>query len=292
MSDRAPRVTGFFDPVTSSVSYLVVDPVTGTGAIIDPVLDFDPRSGRTSTASADRLVEAAAGARVEWVLETHPHADHLAADAYLKKALHARVGIGAHITTVQAVWRDIFNLGPEFRTDGSQFDHLFADQERFALGELAVTVHHTPGHTPACVVYVVSGPEGPACAFVGDTLFMPDYGTARADFPGGDARRLFRSIRHILSLPPDTRLFVAHDYQPGGRAIAFETTVAEERRANLHVKDGTDEETFVAFRSTRDKTLGQPNLLLPALQINIRAGNPPPSESNGTAYLKIPLNRF
>jgi glyoxylase-like metal-dependent hydrolase (beta-lactamase superfamily II) len=298
MPDNEPEVTGFFDPATSSISYLIADPATKTAAIIDPVLDYDPKAARTSTATADRIAEAAARLRVEWILETHTHADHLSAASYLKETLGlkqklvARIGIGAHVTEVQKTWERLLNLGPEFRTDGSQFDHLFVEGEEIRLGNLAVTVWHTPGHTPACVTYVVRGGRGPACAFVGDTLFMPDYGTARADFPGGDARRLFHSIRRILSLPPDTRIFVAHDYQPGGREVAFETTVAEQRRANLHAKDSIDADEFVTFRTGRDKTLGQPTLLLPAIQVNIRAGALPPPDETGTSYLKIPLNRF
>jgi glyoxylase-like metal-dependent hydrolase (beta-lactamase superfamily II) len=292
MPDNEPEVTGFFDPATSSISYLIVDPATGTAAIVDPVLDFDPKAARTSTTTADRIAEAAAARRVEWILETHTHADHLSAASYLKRKLGSRIGIGAQVTEVQRTWAALFNLGAEFRADGSQFDHLFAEGEEFRLGSLSVTVWHTPGHTPACITYVVRGERGPACALVGDTLFMPDYGTARADFPGGDARRLFQSIRRILSLPSDTRIFVAHDYQPGGRPVAFETTVAEQRRSNLHVKDGMDADAFVAFRTTRDKTLGQPTLLLPAIQVNIRAGALPPPDETGTSYLKLPLNRI
>jgi len=292
MSDNGPEVTGFFDPATCSISYLVTDPATGAAAIVDPVLDFDPKAARTSTAAADRIVQAAAALRVEWILETHTHADHLSAALYLRGKLGARVGIGAHVTEVQRTWKQLLNLGADFRADGSQFDRLFVEGEELRLGTLTVTVWHTPGHTPACVTYVVRGSRGPACAFVGDTLFMPDYGTARADFPGGDARRLFQSIRRILSLPPDTRIFVAHDYQPGGREVAFETTVAAQRQANVHVKDGVGADEFVTFRTMRDKTLGQPTLLLPSIQVNIRAGALPPPDETGTSYLKIPLNRF
>jgi glyoxylase-like metal-dependent hydrolase (beta-lactamase superfamily II) len=292
MPDSAPQVTGFFDPATSSISYLIADPASGAAAIIDPVLDFDPKAARTSTTSADRIAEAAAQLRVEWILETHTHADHLSAALYLKQKLGCRVGIGTHVTEVQQAWKQLLNLGAEFRTDGSQFDHLLVDGEQIRLGGLTVTVWHTPGHTPACVTYVVRGGSGPACAFVGDTLFMPDYGTARADFPGGDARRLFQSIRRILSLPAETRVFVAHDYQPGGREVAFEATVAEQRRSNLHVKDSVAADEFVTFRTVRDKTLGQPTLLLPSIQVNIRAGALPPPDETGTSYLKIPLNRF
>jgi glyoxylase-like metal-dependent hydrolase (beta-lactamase superfamily II) len=291
MSDKGPQVTGFFDPATSSLTYLVADPATGTAAIIDPVLDFDAKSGRTSTASADRLLAAAKDLRIAWILETHTHADHLSAAPYVKAQTGGKIGIGAAVVDVQKTWGRIFNLKSEFHADGSQFDHLFADGERFKIGELSVTVFHTPGHTPACLAYVVDGNGGPSCAFIGDTMFMPDYGTARADFPGGDARQLYRSIQRLLALPADTRLFVCHDYQPGGRALAFETTVAEQLRANVHVKEGTTEDQFVTFRSGRDKTLGQPALLLPAIQVNIRGGNLPMADDNGTIYLKIPLNK-
>ncbi|MBI3453213.1 MAG: MBL fold metallo-hydrolase [Rhodospirillales bacterium] len=291
-SASSPQITGFFDSATSTVSYLVVDPATKTAAIIDSVLDYDARAGRISTASADKLIAAAAGYKIEWLLETHAHADHLSAAPYLKSKLGGRIAIGALIAGVQKTWKEIFNLEPDFPIDGSQFDHLFDDGERFKIGTFDVTVWNTPGHTPACKTYIVDGGAGPKAAFVGDTLFMPDYGTARADFPGGDARLLFRSIRRILSLPPETRLFMCHDYQPGGRAVAFETTVAEQRKANVHVKDGVTEDDFVAFRTARDKTLGAPALLLPSLQVNIRAGHLPAAENNGTVYFKIPLNRI
>lgn len=292
MSPRSPHVRGLFDTSTSTLSYIVADPATQVAAIIDPVLDYDGKAARTGTASADRLIEAAAGLKVEWILETHTHADHLSAAPYLKSKLGGRIAIGAFVAEVQKAWKKLLNLDPDFRVDGSQFDHLFAEGDRFKIGSLDVTVMHTPGHTPACVTYLVRGPEGPACAFVGDTLFMPDYGTARTDFPGGDARQLYRSIRRILSLPSETRIFVCHDYQPGGRALAFEATVAEHRRDNLHIKDGTTEDAFAEFRVARDKTLDMPVLLLPSVQVNIRAGRLPAAESNGTAYLKIPLNRF
>lgn len=292
MSPRSPHIRGLFDTASSTMSYVVADPATRVAAVIDPVLDYDPKAARTGTASAERLIEATAGLTVEWILETHTHADHLSAAPYLKQKLGGRIAIGAFVSEVQQTWKRLLNLDPDFRADGSQFDRLFAEGERFTIGSLAVTVWHTPGHTPACVTYLVQGPEGPACAFVGDTLFMPDYGTARADFPGGDARQLYRSIRRILSLPAETRIFVCHDYQPGGRALAYELTVAEHRRANLHIKDGTSEEAFAEFRRERDKTLEMPALLLPSVQVNIRAGRLPAPESNGTAYLKIPLNRF
>lgn len=292
MSPRSPHIRGLFDTASSTMSYVVADPATRVAAVIDPVLDYDPKAARTGTASAERLIEATAGLTVEWILETHTHADHLSAAPYLKQKLGGRIAIGAFVSEVQQTWKRLLNLDPDFRADGSQFDRLFAEGERFTIGSLAVTVWHTPGHTPACVTYLVQGPEGPACAFVGDTLFMPDYGTARADFPGGDARQLYRSIRRILSLPAETRIFVCHDYQPGGRALTYESTVAEHRRANLHIKDGTSEEAFAEFRRERDKTLEMPALLLPSVQVNIRAGRLPAPESNGTAYLKIPLNRF
>lgn len=292
MSPRSPHIRGLFDTASSTMSYVVADPATRVAAVIDPVLDYDPKAARTGTASAERLIEATAGLTVEWILETHTHADHLSAAPYLKQKLGGRIAIGAFVSEVQQTWKRLLNLDPDFRADGSQFDRLFAEGERFTIGSLAVTVWHTPGHTPACVTYLVQGPEGPACAFVGDTLFMPDYGTARADFPGGDARQLYRSIRRILSLPAETRIFVCHDYQPGGRALAYELTVAEHRRANLHIKDGTSEEAFAEFRRERDKTLEMPALLLPSVQVNIRAGRLPAPELNGTAYLKIPLNRF
>ena len=288
----SPSVTGFFDPATSTVSYLVADPATGKAAIIDSVLDFDPKAGRVSTKSADALAEAAKDYAVEWILETHTHADHLSAAPYLKARLGGRIGIGAEIRGVQKTWADIFNLGPAFPADGSQFDRLFKDGDRFAIGTLGVTVWHVPGHTAADLAYLVEGRSGLKHVFVGDTLFMPDYGTARADFPGGDARMLYRSIRRILSLPAETKLYMCHDYQPGGRAPAWETTVAAQRAENVHIKDGVDEDAFVAFRAARDKTLAAPTLILPSVQVNIRGGELPPSESNGTIYLKIPVNRI
>ena len=292
MGQSAPRISGFFDATTSTLSYLIADPATGAAAIVDPVLDYEGKAARTSTASADRLIEACAGLKVDWILETHTHADHISAAPYAKSKVGGRIAIGAHVAEVQRTWKRLLNLDPGFRADGSQFDQLFAEGDRFKIGALDVEVLHTPGHTPACITYVVSAPGSPACAFVGDTLFMPDYGTARADFPGGDARQLYRSIRRILSLPPETRVFVCHDYQPGGRAMAYETTVAEQLRANLHVKDGTTEDAFVEFRTKRDRTLDMPALLLPSVQVNIRAGRLPAAESNGIAYLKIPLNHF
>jgi glyoxylase-like metal-dependent hydrolase (beta-lactamase superfamily II) len=288
----AMQVSGFFDPETSSMSYLIVDPAAKVGAVIDPVLNFDARSGRTATKHAQQIVDAASGLRIDWILETHGHADHLSAAPFLKQKLGGRIGIGSGIKGVQATWKEIYNLEPGFACDGSQFDKLFADGEQLSIGTLDVTAWHTPGHTPACVTYIVRDKDGPACAFIGDTLFMPDSGTARTDFPGGDARVLYRSIRRILDLPPDTRIFVCHDYQPGGRALAYETTVAAQRNANIHIKDGVSEDEFAKFRTDRDKTLSCPNLLLPSVQVNIRAGRMPPPDANGAVYLKLPIDRI
>jgi glyoxylase-like metal-dependent hydrolase (beta-lactamase superfamily II) len=229
------------------------------------------------------------GASVQWILETHVHADHLSAAPYLKRELGGQLGIGAHITTVQKVFGGLFNAGPDFARDGRQFDHLFDDGEVFHIGNLPARAMHTPGHTPACMTYVVSDHDQTA-AFVGDTLFMPDYGTARCDFPGGDARTLFRSINKVLSLPPETQLYMCHDYQPGGREVQYVSTVADERARNVHVRNGISEEAFVAMRTARDATLGMPTLILPSVQVNMRAGQLPEPESNGTRYIKIPLN--
>lgn len=289
------QVEGFFDPATWTVSYLVLDRETGQCALVDSVLDYDPKSGRTGTASADRLIARVRelGATVQWILETHVHADHLSAAPRLRQALGGRLGIGQQITTVQKVFGTLFNAGPEFARDGRQFDHLFRDDEAFAIGGLKARALHTPGHTPACMTYVVTASEGAdaeIAAFVGDTLFMPDYGTARCDFPGGDARTLYRSINKVLSLPPQTKLYMCHDYQPGGREVQFVSTVAEERAANVHVRDGISEDAFVAMRNARDATLGMPTLILPSVQVNMRAGELPPAEDNGVRYLKIPLN--
>ncbi len=285
------QVEGFFDAATSTVSYIVLDRATNQCAIVDSVLDYDPKSGRTSHASADVLIQRVRelGAAVQWILETHVHADHLSAAPYLKQALGGRLGIGQHITTVQKVFGTLFNAGSGFARDGRQFDHLFADGETFAIGKLQVRAMHTPGHTPACLTYVVSDAVQTA-AFVGDTLFMPDYGTARCDFPGGDARTLYRSINKVLSLPPETVLYMCHDYQPGGREVQFVSTVADEREKNLHVRNGISEEEFVAMRHARDATLAMPTLILPSVQINMRAGELPEPEANGMRYLKIPLN--
>jgi Zn-dependent hydrolases, including glyoxylases len=282
-------VDSFFDPATSTISHVVTEPNGRKCAVVDSVLDFDPASGRTRTDSADRIVAhiEARGLEVEWILETHAHADHLSAARYLQSRLGGRIAIGARITEVQKIFREVFNLERTFNTDGRQFDRLFVDGETFAIGRLPVRVMYTPGHTPACCTYVMG-----EVAFVGDTLFMPDSGTARADFPGGDARLLYRSIRKILALPPQTRLFMCHDYQPGGREPRWETTVAEQRARNIHVGGGRSEEEFVALRTARDRTLDVPQLLIPSIQINIRAGDLPPPEDNGVRYLKVPLNRL
>jgi glyoxylase-like metal-dependent hydrolase (beta-lactamase superfamily II) len=256
-------------------------------AIIDSVLDYDPKSGRTRTTSADHVIAyvKAHNLQVQWILETHAHADHLSAAPYLQQHLGGQIAIGARITGVQKVFKGIFNLEPEFAVDGSQFDVLLRDDQVIEFGALSARVMSVPGHTPACVAYQVGD-----AVFVGDTLFMPDVGTARCDFPGGDARTLYASVRRILSLPEDTRLFMCHDYPPGGRPIEFETTVAAQRQANIHMHDGISEEQFVQMRTQRDATLEMPVLILPAVQINIRAGHLPPKEANGTAYVKIPLN--
>ncbi len=275
-------IQSFFDPATFTVSHVVSDPATRRAAIIDSVLDYDPKSGRTTRDAADKVIAYVrqVGLTVDWLLETHAHADHLSAAPYLKRHLGGQIGIGAHIRQVQGVFKDIFNA-KDMNTDGAEFDHLFEDGEHFRIGELSVEVMHTP----ACLTYIVG-----ADAFVGDTLFMPDYGTARCDFPGGDAATLFRSIRKVLSLPPETRLHLCHDYPPEGRAPVWETTVAEQRAKNIHVHDGVDEASFVAMRTARDKTLAMPTLILPAIQVNVRAGNLPPAEDNGVRYLKIPID--
>ena len=280
-------INAFFDPRTKAVSYLVADAATGHAIVIDPVLDYEPAGARTSTTQADGILHDVSerNLHVDWILETHPHADHLSACAYLKARLGAKTGIGAGIVDVQRTWRAIYDLDNGFKADGSQFDRLLRDGERLEAGGLTIEIMHTPGHTPACVTYRIGD-----CAFVGDTLFMPDYGTARCDFPGGNARTLYRSIRRILSLSPETRLFACHDYAPGGRAFAWESTVAAQRADNIHVHDGIDEEAFAAMRSARDRTLSPPDLILPAIQVNIRAGELPPLHANGFAYLKIPLN--
>jgi glyoxylase-like metal-dependent hydrolase (beta-lactamase superfamily II) len=283
MSDAIIRA--FFDEPTFTVSYLVADPVTKAAAVIDPVLDYDHAAGEVDTRSVEAILAAAAeaGYTIEWVLETHAHADHLSGAPYVKAKTGAKIGIGAHITEVQRIFRPVFNA-TDLKTDGSDFDRLFRDGDRFRIGSLEVEAIHTPGHTPACLSYRIGD-----AVFVGDTLFMPDYGTARADFPGGDARTLYRSIQRLLALPPETRLFMCHDYKaPGRDGYAWETTVAAERD-NVHLKGGVDEDAFVAMRETRDATLSAPRLLLPSIQVNIRAGKFPPAEANGVRYLVIPV---
>jgi len=283
-----PEIASFFDPATFTVTYVAHDPATLDAAIIDSVLDFDPSSGRTDTASADAVIAyvTSKNLKVTWLLETHAHADHFSAAPYLQEKLGGKIAIGAQITTVQQVFGKLFNAGTEFERDGSQFDHLFTDGDTFTIGSLPVTVMHVPGHTPACIAYVVG-----EAVFVGDTMFMPDYGTARADFPGGDARTLFRSLRRILSLPPATRLFMCHDYLPKGRTTyVWETTVAAEREGNIHAHDGIAEDEFVAMREARDATLAMPRLILPSVQVNMRAGHLPPPDDNGVVYLKLPVN--
>ncbi|MEZ6013409.1 MAG: MBL fold metallo-hydrolase [Hyphomonas sp.] len=283
-----PNVTAFFDEPTFTVSYVVADPETKACAVVDSVLDFDPASGRTNTGSADEMIAFIrdSGMTLEWILETHVHADHLSAAPYIQEKLGGKIAIGAEIRAVQDTFGKIFNEGTRFQRDGSQFDKLFVDGDTFRIGNIEARAMHTPGHTPACMTYVVGD-----AAFVGDTMFMPDYGTARADFPGGDARTLFRSIRKVLSLPGETRLFMCHDYKaPGRDEYRWETTVAEERAHNVHVHEGVSEDAFVAMREARDKTLGMPRLILPSIQINMRAGQLPEPEDNGTRYLKLPIN--
>ncbi|GFN26986.1 MBL fold metallo-hydrolase [Achromobacter denitrificans] len=284
----SPQIQGFFDPVTATITYVVHEAAPGGAcAIIDSVLDYDPKSGRSSTASADRVADYVRqhGLKTEWLLETHAHADHLSAAPYLQRQLGGVIAIGQSIQTVQGVFKKIFNLEPEFQLDGSQFGHLFADGETFRIGELTAQAIHVPGHTPADMAYLIGD-----AAFVGDTLFMPDVGTARCDFPGGDAHQLYRSIQRLLSLPAGTRLYMCHDYPPSGRDASWQTTVAEQRRANIHVREGIGEDDFVAMRTRRDATLSMPTLILPAIQVNIRAGHFPPAEDNGVRYLKIPVD--
>jgi glyoxylase-like metal-dependent hydrolase (beta-lactamase superfamily II) len=281
-----PTIKAFFDQPTNTISYLVADPATKRAAIVDPVLDYDHASGKASTKSADVILDEAEalGLTIDWVLETHAHADHLSGAPYIKLKTGAKVGIGEHIREVQKIFRPVFNA-TDVKGDGSEFDHLFKDGERFELGNIEAAVLHVPGHTPADIAYRIGD-----AVFVGDTLFMPDFGSARADFPGGDARTLFRSIKRLLSLPPETRLFMCHDYKaPGRDRYAWETTVAEERTNNVHVKDGVGEEEFVAMRQARDATLAAPELLMPSIQVNMRAGKLPPADENGVRYLKIPV---
>lgn len=280
-------VQPFHDPATGTFTYVVYEQPDGPCAVVDPVLDYDPRSGRTATGSVEHVVEFLAAERLqlEWILETHAHADHLSAASWLRELLGGRIAVGRRITEVQAVFKELFHLEDGFATDGSQFDKLFADGETFRIGTLHAKAIAMPGHTPACVAYEVED-----AIFVGDTLFMPDLGTARCDFPGGSASQLYRSARRVLQLPPATRLFVCHDDPPAGRAPRCETSVAEQRADNIHVRDGIGEEEFVTIRHARDATLDMPQLMVPAVQINIRAGQLPPPEENGVAYLKVPLN--
>lgn len=283
-----PEVTSFFDEDTFTVTYVVREPGSNVCVIIDPVLDYDPASGRTSTQSADRVLAfiEERGLEVAWILETHAHADHLSAADYLKPITGGITGTGSYIKGVQATFKEVFNLGDEFKANGEQFDCLFDEGDLLDLGEGSIQVMHTPGHTPSCVTYVIGN-----AAFVGDTLFMPDYGTARADFPGGDAAQLYRSIQRLLELPAETRLFMCHDYKaPGRDEYCWETTVAEQRAKNIHIHRGISEQEFVDFRNSRDAKLGMPRLILPSIQVNIRAGEMPPAEDNGTVYFKIPVD--
>lgn len=283
-----PVVTSFFDEATNNITHVVADPETRECAIIDPLLDYDSASGRTATTFADRVADfvGSEGLKVTWIIDTHIHADHLSAAHYLKEKLGGKMGIGAHISTVQKVFGSLFNVEADFRLDGSQFDHLFADGETYKVGNIEATAIHTPGHTPACMTHVIGD-----AAFVGDTLFMPDYGTARCDFPGGDASTLYKSIRKLFELPDETRMFLNHDYLPEGRSdYRWETTIGEQKRSNIHVHEGISEEEFVAMRTERDKTLAMPKLIIPSVQVNMRAGEFPPPESNGVRYIKVPVD--
>ncbi len=282
-----PEVAAFFDAATNTISYIVKDPASDGCAVIDPVMDIDYAAGRITHGSADAIIAQikARGLRLEWLIETHVHADHLSAAPYIQQQLGGKIGIGEQITVVQDVFGKVFNEGTEFRRDGSQFDRLFSDGDRYTIGTMGVFVMHTPGHTPACMTHVIGD-----AAFVGDTLFMPDGGSARADFPGGDARLLFRSIRRVLELPAAMRLFMCHDYGPNGRDIRWETNVAAERADNIHARDGVTEDAFVAMREARDATLGMPRLILPSLQVNMRAGGLPPPDANGRVFFKLPIN--
>ena len=288
MSTLIPDVRSYFDVKTNAACYILKDPKSNACAVIDSILDFDMASGTTHTAHADMLINEIKknSWNLEWIIETHVHADHLSAAPYLSQKIGGKIAIGSNINAVQKVFGKIFNAGTEFQMDGSQFDCLFEDGDSFNVGQMEVEVMHTPGHTPACVTYVVGD-----SAFIGDTLFMPDFGTARADFPGGSATNLYRSIQRILSLPDDTRLFLCHDYKaPGRDEFCWETTVAEEKLNNIHVGGGKSEEEFVSFRTARDEQLNMPKLIIPSIQVNMRAGNLPPAEDNGTVYLKVPLN--
>ena len=283
-----PQVTGFFDPHSNTISYVVKDPASTACAIIDPVMEFDQAAGRLTYESADQIAAFvdANGLRVAWIIETHVHADHLSGAPYLQDRLGGKIGIGEHVQTVQDTFGKIFNEGTEFQRDGSQFDALFKDGDAYTVGGMACFAMHTPGHTPACMVHVMGD-----AAFAGDTLFMPDGGSARADFPGGDAGQLYDSIQRVLSLPPQTRLFMCHDYGPGGRAIAWETTVAEQAARNIHVGNGKTRDEFIAFRTRRDAELKMPQLIIPSLQVNIRAGEVP-TDAEGNMTLKVPVNKL
>jgi glyoxylase-like metal-dependent hydrolase (beta-lactamase superfamily II) len=286
---QKPEVASFFDPATNTISHVVRDPASKACAVIDPVLDFDYASGRIGFGSAGRIITHIRehALKLEWLIETHVHADHLSAAPYIQEKLGGKTGIGEHIREVQEVFGKIFNEGTEFQRDGSQFGRLFEDGATYAIGSLRAFAMYTPGHTPACMTHVIGD-----AAFVGDTLFMPDGGTARADFPGGDARQLYRSIQKVLGLPPETRLFMCHDYGPNGREIRWETTVAEERAHNIHVREGIGEDEFAATRNARDKTLGMPKLIIPSIQVNMNAGRLPKPEAGGGSFLKVPLDAF
>ena len=286
---QAPDVKGFFDNDSNTVSYLVVDPATNKAAIVDSVLDFDYASGTMSYEHADAMIAEvkARGLDLEWLIETHVHADHLSAAPYIQQQLGGKIGISEHIVTVQNVFGKIFNAGTEFERDGSQFDRLFTDGDSYQIGTITAKAIHTPGHTPACMAHLIGD-----AVFVGDTIFMPDGGTARADFPGGDARTLYRSIQKILALPAETRMFVCHDYAPNGRAFLWETTVGAQAASNIHVGGGASENDFVAMREARDATLAMPRLIMPSIQVNMRAGHMPPAEPNGETYLKVPVKGF
>ena len=289
MPSPSHHIEAFFDTTTGTVSYVLADPCTGQVAVIDPVLDFDPKSGTLTTGSTDRMIDyvRAQGWQVQWILETHAHADHLSGAQHVRQQLGGKVAIGEHIRRVQQMFRSIFHFERSFLPDGSQFDHLFADGETFAVGQLQLTAWHVPGHTPADMAYRVGDD-----VFVGDTLFMPDVGTARADFPGGDAAQLYRSIQRILALPPHTQLHVCHDYPPAGRGPTWTCTVADQRARSIHVRAGVSEAEFVAMRQRRDATLAMPTLILPSVQVNVRAGKLPPAADDGRTYLQVPINAF
>ena len=283
------EIKPFFDPETFSMTYVIWDPATKDAAVLDSVLDYDPAAGATTTASADKVIAFVKGEGLvtRYVLETHVHADHLSAAPYMKDALGGEICIGENVVTVQKTFGPIFNAGPDFTADGGQFDRLLADGDKLPLGGSVIEVLHTPGHTPACISYLVDD-----AVFVGDTFFMPDYGTARCDFPGGDAATLCASLRRIMALPDETRMFVCHDYSPGGRPVAWETSVAAQKTQNIHIGGGKSDEAFISMRTARDSQLSMPKLILPSVQVNMRAGQLPPAEENGVQYLKIPLNQF